>query len=135
MVYEVPPPARVQGQLNGIDSTLAGRIKNLKVSVSSPDPENALPFLPAEVVSQILSNFPPGRLSQSTLYACTLVSHLWYSAAIARLYECPWINGKNFIKFADIICPSVNAHIRTNGLSNFVKILDMSKLVHDGSQS
>lgn len=51
------------------------------------------------------------------------------------LYDTPNITGKNYSSFVNAICPSVNAHIRRNGLSELVRRLDMSGLVHNGSKS
>lgn len=45
------------------------------------------------------------------------------------------ITGNNFNAFVRAICPSVNAHIRRNGLAELVRRLDMSSLVHNGSKS
>ena len=45
------------------------------------------------------------------------------------------ITGKNYNAFVQAICPSVNAHVRRNGLAELVRRLDMSNLVHNGSKS
>lgn len=90
-------------------------------------------ILPIEVLQSIFSYSTV--CDQPTLYACTLVSRAWYSASASSLYKSPVIVGKNFDAFVRAICPSVNAHIRTNGLADLVRTLDMSALVHNGSKS
>lgn len=88
--------------------------------------------LPQELLQQIFSYLAG---NQQTLRACSLISKSWYSASIAYLYEDPMITGKNYDSFVRAICPSVNAHIRRNGLAELVRRLDMSGLVHNGSKS
>jgi hypothetical protein len=63
------------------------------------------------------------------------VSTAWYHATVERLYERPYLNGKNFAEFVATICPSKMAHIRQSPLAHLVKSLDMGQLVHDGSRS
>ncbi|KAL2037855.1 hypothetical protein N7G274_009329 [Stereocaulon virgatum] len=87
---------------------------------------------PPEVLQNIFSYI---AAYQPTLHACTLVSNSWYKSSIAFLYHSPAIDGRNFDKFVEAICPSVNAHIRINGLATLVRKLDMSLLVHNGSKS
>lgn len=92
--------------------------------------------LPAEILEQIFAYVPAfSHDEQRTFYSCTLVSRSWYSSSIKCLYQSPDITGKNFDAFVRSICPSVNAHVRTNGLAELVRKLDMSKLVHNGSKS
>ena len=88
--------------------------------------------LPQEVLQQIFSYLSG---NQKALHACSLTSLSWYSASIAYLYEDPIITGKNYDPFVRAICPSVNAHVRRNGLAELVTRLDMSSLVHNGSRS
>lgn len=87
--------------------------------------------LPLEVLELIFSH----DLDQASLHACAIVSRLWYSASIAKLYYSPVITGKNYDAFIRSVCPSINAHIRHNGLAELVRTLDMSRLVHNGSKS
>lgn len=129
------PATRIDEQQDTTGSNRSFRSRTMKFSPPHTECENGPRALPPEILMQILSHLPCDRLSQPTFYACTLVSHSWYPIAIERLYEAPWINSKNFTKFIDTICPSINPHVRTNGFSNFVKKLDMSNLVHDGSKS
>lgn len=93
------------------------------------------PQLPLEILLLIVSFIPPGPQSQSTLHALTLVSRLWYSAAIADLYRSPDIHGSRFNQFVPSICPSINARVKKNGLGDLVVRLDMSNLVHESSKS
>ena len=88
--------------------------------------------LPQELLQHIFSYLSG---NQKALHACSLTSSSWYSASIAYLYEAPVITGKNYDAFVQAICPSVNAHVRRNGLADMVKSLDMSSLVHNGSKS
>ena len=88
-------------------------------------------MLPPEVLQSIFSHVK----DQSTFHASTLVARTWYKSAIPLLYANPIIDGSNFDAFVRAICPSVNAHIRTNGLAELVRRLDMSRLVHNGSKS
>ena len=88
--------------------------------------------LPQELLQQTFSYL---RGNQKALHACSLTSQSWYSASIAFLYESPDITGKNYDAFVQAICPSVNAHVRRNGLADLVRMLDMSSLVHNGSKS
>ena len=88
--------------------------------------------LPQELLQQTFSYL---SRNQKALHACSLTSASWYSASIAFLYESPEITGKNYDAFVQAICPSVNAHVRRNGLADMVRVLDMSSLVHNGSKS
>ena len=72
---------------------------------------------------------------QPTLHALCLVSRLWYDAAIRDLYRAPVLAGRNFQLFVRTVCPSINLHIRRSPTAPLVKVLDLSKLVHEGSNS
>lgn len=89
--------------------------------------------LPSEVLRNVFVYLT--SIDQQTLYSSALVSRSWYTNSISSLYSSPVIDGKNYDLFVRAICPSVNAHIRTNGLAELVKTLDMSRLVHNGSKS
>jgi hypothetical protein len=91
--------------------------------------------LPLEILILIVSFIPPGPQSQPTLHALTLVSRLCYSAAIADLYRCPYIDGSRFNQFVRSVCPSINARVKKNGLADFIVRLDMRNLVHESSNS
>ena len=93
----------------------------------------AAPVLPPEVLNVIFSYLPPS--SQSTLWSAALVSRAWYSSAINDLYYAPVVDGSNFDVFIRAVCPSINAHVRHNGLAGFIRKLDLSNLVHNGSKS
>ena len=88
--------------------------------------------LPQELLQQIFSYL---ATDQKTLHACSLTSSSWYLASVAYLYDNPIITGKNYDAFVRAMCPSVNAHVRRNGLADLVRRLDMSGLVHNGSKS
>jgi hypothetical protein len=91
--------------------------------------------LPDELVYEVISYLPKGKESQSTLAACCLVSWQWHSIAVPRLYEAPYLYGRNYDPFVRTICPSLNAHIRKSDLAGLVRELDMGVLVHQGSKS
>lgn len=82
-------------------------------------------LLPSEIISQILSYIPRRENTQSTFWACCLVSRAWYSASITLLYDRPYLNGGNFEEFVRTVCPSKNAHIRQSTLAVLVRKLDM----------
>ncbi|TVY45904.1 F-box protein [Lachnellula subtilissima] len=92
-------------------------------------------LLPTEILSQILSYISMNASTQSTFWACTLVSRSWYSASITSLYSHPHLHGGNFHTFVQTVCPSKNAHIRQSALAPLVKRLDMGELVHNASKS
>lgn len=94
-----------------------------------------LSLLPPEIMDDILSHIALFPKSQINLNTCAQVSRSWYRTAVVFLYDDPKITGKNYNSFVKAICPSVNAHIRHNGLSELVRRLDMSALVHNGSKS
>jgi F-box-like len=91
--------------------------------------------LPSEIISHILSYIPRRENTQSTFWACSLVSRAWYSASIALLYHRPYLNGGNFAEFVRTVCPSKNAHVRQSTLAVLVRRLDMGELVHNASRS
>lgn len=92
-------------------------------------------LLPSEIISHIISYIPRRENTQSTFWACCLVSRTWYSASIALLYDRPYLNGGNFAEFVRTVCPSKNAHIRHSTLAILVRRLDMGELVHNASRS
>jgi hypothetical protein len=100
-----------------------------------PSPSGREVLLPSEIIAQILSYIPRRENTQSTFWACCLVSRAWYSAGIALLYNRPYINGGNFAEFVRTVCPSKNAHIRLSTLAILVRKLDMGELVHNSSRS
>lgn len=101
--------------------------------------------LPVEILVQILSvlssrAFSHSKLhrdSQTTLHSCVLVSRLWYKLTLEYLYRDPIFtrNSSTFQSFVKTICPSINAHLKKSDCANLVRILDMSRLVHEGSKS
>lgn len=92
-------------------------------------------YLPDEVVLQIIEYLAHGHDSQRSLASICLLSRQWHNAGIGYLYRYPELYGNNFDKFYNAICPSKNLHIRYSRLSKMVKVLDMSRLVHQGSRS
>ncbi|KAK5148959.1 hypothetical protein LTR04_000265, partial [Oleoguttula sp. CCFEE 6159] len=92
-------------------------------------------YLPTEIIFHILDYVPHNQTSQKTLHSCCPLSRQWYACAIRRLYERPYLYGKNFDPFVATICPSINAHIRKSELAELVRRLDMGGLVHHGSKS
>ena len=99
-------------------------------------PTTIAPHLPIEVILQIVSYVVYRHPNpQSSLYALCLVSHTWYDAAVKDLYYAPALAGRNYQLFVQTVCPSINLHIRHSEVAPFVKVLDLSKLVHEGSKS
>lgn len=92
-------------------------------------------YLPDEVVLQIIEYVAHGQDAQRSLASVCLLSRQWYSAGLSYLYRYPDLYGNNFDKFFNAICPSKNLHIRYSRFSKLVRVLDMSRLVHQGSRS
>jgi hypothetical protein len=92
-------------------------------------------YLPDEVVLQILEYVAHDHDAQRTLASVCLLSRQWHNAGVSYLYRYPDLYGPNFDKFYNAICPSKNLHIRYSRLSKMVKVLDMSRLVHQSSRS
>lgn len=92
-------------------------------------------YLPDEIILQITEHISTFRSSQKTLASCCLLSRQWYSASVPFLYTHPWVEGKNFDPFVGAIVPSLNLHVRKSPLAEFVRILDMSHLVHSGNKA
>ena len=107
-------------------------VNNFSPTSETKEFSKQLPLEVLELISSYVALFPS---SQSSLYACSQVSRSWYAASVTNLYEAPQISGRNFDQFVRTVCPSINAHVRTNGLAELIKTLDMSKLVHNGSKS
>ncbi|MCJ1390981.1 hypothetical protein MMC18_003842 [Xylographa bjoerkii] len=110
-------------------------------SSASPTPVGPSSFLfapplPMELCLSIVVYIVRGHPRyQSSLFALCLVSHIWYDAAITDLYYAPVLAGRNYQLFVRTLCPSINLHIRRSPVAPLVKILDLSKLVHEGSKS
>jgi hypothetical protein len=107
----------------------------LTPSTTTSEPEREPVHLPDEIILEILSYLPEGKESQSTLWACSLLSRQWHNLTVARLYAAPHLYGLNFDPFAKTICPSLNPHIRKSDLAGLVRTLDMSKLAYQGSRA
>ena len=127
-------PQHFEAAADSVDITTKGTY-SFKDGFSEPETQRPSIELPLEILQQILSYVAHSPSSQITLHAFSLASRSWYYAAIPLLYNAPRISGKNYDLFVRTVCPSINAHIRTNGLSELVKTLDMSSLVHNGSKS
>ena len=91
--------------------------------------------LPDEIIVPILEYVWHHSTAEQTLASCCLLSRQWYNVAVPLLYGHPLLYGNNFDLFVRAICPSKNAHVIPTPLSSLVKILDMSRLVHQGSRS
>ena len=92
-------------------------------------------YLPDEILIQILEYVSHQASAQQTLSSCCVLSHQWYDVAAPKLYHRPRLYGNNFDLFVRTICPSKNAHVIPSRLAALVKVLDMSRLVHQGSKS
>ncbi|KAF2150350.1 hypothetical protein K461DRAFT_295637 [Myriangium duriaei CBS 260.36] len=100
--------------------------------------------LPAEVIINIVQHifeekcdfrYVTPATKQSNMHACSLVSHDWNAATIPFLYDTPWLQGPNYDLFTRTICPSVNIAVRKSPLANFVRHLNLTMLIHQGSKS
>ena len=100
------------------------------MKIGDPNADRPEVQLPIEVVELIIS-----FTTRKSAWACCLVSHQWYSATIAKLYERPRLDRSNFDKFAATICPPVNAHVRRIGLEHHVKHLNMSAVAYESTNS
>ena len=92
-------------------------------------------YLPDELILEILSYVVSENRHQQSLWACCLLSRQWYTATIPLLYQQPILEGRAFDPFVRTICPSKNLHVKKTPLSSLVKVLDMGRLVHHGSNS
>lgn len=95
--------------------------------------DSSFPALPTEVLDVVASYISAD--DQESLHAFCSVSRSWYSGGVEHLYRFPKITGRNFDLFIRSICPSVNLHVRQNGLADLIRVLDMSHLVYNGSKS
>lgn len=93
------------------------------------------PYLPDELLFQILSYIPEHAHHQRDIHAFTLVCRQWYNVAISRLYCQPYITTKNFDLFVRTLCPSVLVHVKKTDLSALVRVLDLRRLVHQSTKS
>ena len=93
------------------------------------------PILPAELLFNILSHLSRQPKIQPSLYSFCLVSRSWYAAGVYDLYRAPTLAGSRYLLFVRTVCPSINLHVRKNGLAALVRKLDMSRVVHEGSKS
>ena len=94
---------------------------------SQESSEIGQPFsgFPAEIVNDIMAFVGCAEDTQSTLWACCLVSRLWHSAAVPVLYSNPYITDRNFKIFARMVKPYREDK---NKLPNLIKTLDMRKM-------
>ena len=110
----------------------------LPMEVERPStPDNQAVYLPDEIIIQILSYIAESRHhdAKRTLASCCFLSRRWYDSAVPLLYERPVLSGRNFDLFVRTICPSKNVHVIRSPLAELVKVLDLSRLVHEGSKS
>jgi len=92
-------------------------------------------YLPDEIILQIVDYLRRLDNAQHSLYACTMLSRQWFDIAVPFLYEHPDLEGNVFGPFVKAICPSINLHVKDTPLARLVKVLDMGRLVHQGSKS
>lgn len=134
MAFKDQEPRRPVDGRNDMYGTV-GDLPRIEDLALKPEKPKGFSQMPLEILDEIFSYVSHFRSSQLDLCACTYVCRSWYLASARFLYRSPYISGRNFDQFVRTICPSVNAHIRTNGLSELVRVLDMSRLVHNGSRS
>ncbi len=134
MAFKDQEPRRATGGYNDVYGAVGQlpRVEDLSLKTKKPKGFGQMPLELLDEIFSYVSHFPSSQLD---LCACSYVSRSWYLASARFLYRSPRISSRNFDQFVRTICPSVNAHIRTNGLSELVRVLDMSMLVHNGSRS
>ena len=98
-------------------------------------PTKTASHLPDEILIQILTHVSRQHTAQQSLAACCLLSHQWYHACVPLLYHRPRLYGKSFDAFVRAICPSINQHVCPSPLAELVRVLDLSRLVHQASKS
>ncbi|KAG8624267.1 hypothetical protein KVT40_007334 [Elsinoe batatas] len=106
-------------------------------------PDKAYSHLPDEILLEIISYLDPKNFvydygkaeKQRDLHAFSLVNSQWNAIATPVLYFSPRLEGSNYDKFTRTICPSINLNVRKSPLSSYVRELDLSLLVHQGSKS
>ncbi|KAF2220379.1 hypothetical protein BDZ85DRAFT_267667 [Elsinoe ampelina] len=106
-------------------------------------PDKAYLHLPDEILLEIISYLDPKNFAydygkaekQRDLHAFSLVNSQWNAIATPVLYFSPRLEGSHYDKFTRTICPSINLNVRKSPLSSFVRELDLSLLVHQGSKS
>ena len=105
---------------------------------SAINPE-AFVYLPIEVLQQIFSFLKDGPDSQRNFWACCLVSHQWYSAAVPLLYESPCLQSRNFEHFIYTVCSPASIRRRrappAREFAFYIKHLDMGSLAYESSNS
>ncbi|KAF4548485.1 F-box-like domain-containing protein 1 [Elsinoe fawcettii] len=99
--------------------------------------------LPDEILLEVIGyvdivTYTDGRgdtAKQRNLHACSLVNRQWNAITTPVLYASPHLVGNQYDLFTRTICPSINLNIRKSALSEYVRDLDLSLLVHQGSKS
>lgn len=117
-------------------------VKRTKTEEETSSPREYL-FLPDEILLQIIDHLRTDTWTdgyakarkQCDLNTFSRVNRQWNSIATSFLYDSPHLEGSNYDLFTRTLCPSINLNIRKSPLSSFVKELDLSLLVHQGSKS
>ncbi len=92
-------------------------------------------YLPNELLKQIILYVAISEQYQETLYSACLVSRQWYSVAIGKLYDSPYLYGSKFFSFVNSIAPPTVRPGRPGGLGGLVRTLDLSQLIHQSTRS
>ncbi|WEW60559.1 hypothetical protein PRK78_006046 [Emydomyces testavorans] len=100
---------------------------------SKPVPQGI--YLPTEILSIILSYVQELPDAEKILASCCLISRHWCSVATALLYQRPRITPRNFLAFtSSIVAPNTRSS-RKADLGQYVRRLDLSRLVHHSTTS
>lgn len=92
-------------------------------------------YLPDEILVQILDYVSHSNQSQVTLASCCRLSRQWWTVAVPYLYRHPIFYGNKFHPFVQAVRPSINLHVLPSRVAEYVKVLDMSGLVHEAPKS
>lgn len=92
-------------------------------------------YLPNELLWMILYHVQELPNSQKELASCSLVCCQWYAAAIPLLYRNPKIVPGNFDVFVEAINSPSLERAKKGNLGQYVRRLDLSRLVHHSTKS
>ncbi|EXJ63577.1 uncharacterized protein A1O5_11338 [Cladophialophora psammophila CBS 110553] len=107
------------------------------MKIGDPTYRGAQVHLPLEVATLIMAYVASGHDpdTQTSLWACCLVSKTWYAASVPHLYNRPFLSSWNFDLFTRTICPAAQPRRSRVGLENMIKHLDMSRLAYESTNS
>ncbi|PNS19675.1 F-box protein [Sphaceloma murrayae] len=113
-------------------------------SSAGQGPVREYQHLPDEILLQIIHHLHPetSKFSdyslpekQRDLHAFSLVNRQWNNIATPVLYYRPYLEGARYDLFTRTLCPSINLNVRKSNVAPYVRDLNLSLLVHQGSKS